>query len=62
MKLRLTDTELTWTCDRRGVYRAGEWYIRRSGRWWRLHRHGTDLNVPGTLHECKFEAQKRENA
>ena len=61
MRLHLRDKELTWRCDDRGVYRAGDWYIHRSGRWYRLRKYGTDLNVPGTLYECKFEAQRREN-
>ena len=61
MKLRLRDKELVWRCDDRGVYRAGDWSIHRSGRVWRLRKNRTDLNVPGTLYECKFEAQRREN-
>lgn len=62
MKLRLTDTPLTWRKDIAGVYRAGQWQIRRSGRWWRLTQFGTDLSLPGNFDELQREAQRRENA
>lgn len=62
MKLNLANKTLTWRKDFAGVYRSGQWQIRRSGRWWRLTQFGTDLSLPGNFDELQREAQRRENA